>query len=73
MQLIAEWGHDIDRLIEGDGLCASALEHTDARVSTNQYGTIAHADMSLCEDDGLGYALALRTPPTAHGSLGSPC
>jgi AraC-like DNA-binding protein len=70
MQLIAERGHDAARLLASVGLSAAELEREGARVSALQYGLFADAAMRECSDEGLGYALALRTPPTAYGPLG---
>jgi AraC-like DNA-binding protein len=70
MHLVAERGHDIDHLLQGVGLEMAALEQENARVSAFQYGAMVDAVMRECGDDGLGYALAIRTPPTAYGPLG---
>ncbi|PCE27472.1 hypothetical protein BWP39_02935 [Paraburkholderia acidicola] len=70
MQIVRERGCDVDGLLEGVGLKMAQLEYEDARVSVTQYAAIAHAAMQCCEDEGLGYELAMRTPPTAHGPLG---
>lgn len=70
MQLVTERGHDAERLLQGIGLSMTQLESEAARVSAVQYAAIALAAMNECADEGLGYALAMRTPPTAYGPLG---
>lgn len=70
MQLLAARGHDPSPVLHSVALDMGALSAADARVSLAQYASMAMAAMALTGDEGLGCALALRTPPTAHGPLG---
>ena len=70
VQLMGERGHARAPLLEAAGLSMSALESVEARVSMTQYIAVVQAAMRMSGDEGLGCALAVRTPPTAHGPLG---
>lgn len=70
MQLLAERGIDPEALLQALGLDLAKLDAADARVTLPEYACIAQAAMDAAQDEGLGCALALRTPPTAHGPLG---
>lgn len=68
--LLEERGLDGRALLREIGLSTLRLEEPEARVTSQQYQAIAAAALALSGDPGLGAQLALRTPPTAHGSLG---
>lgn len=70
LNLLAERGHDIGPALLSLGLNTADLDGAEARVSLLQYAAIAQAAMDATGDEGLGCALALNTPPTAHGPLG---
>jgi AraC-like DNA-binding protein len=70
MALVEERGGDAERVLALAGLDSAYLQREDARVSALQYAAMVLASMDACGDQGLGYALAMRTPPTAHGPLG---
>ncbi|EPG3655107.1 AraC family transcriptional regulator [Pseudomonas aeruginosa] len=68
--LLEERGLDGRALLREIGLSTLRLEEPEARVTSQQYQAIAATALALSGDPGLGAQLALRTPPTAHGSLG---
>ncbi|MBN0423587.1 AraC family transcriptional regulator ligand-binding domain-containing protein, partial [Pseudomonas aeruginosa] len=68
--LLEERGLDGRALLREIGLSTLRPEEPEARVTSQQYQAIAAAALALSGDPGLGAQLALRTPPTAHGSLG---
>ncbi|HBN8232448.1 AraC family transcriptional regulator [Pseudomonas paraeruginosa] len=68
--LLEERGLDGRALLREIGLSRLRLEEPEARVTSHQYQAIAAAALAVSDDPGLGAQLALRTPPTAHGSLG---
>lgn len=70
MQLLRERGQDVAPMLDAVGLSLEQLDGVDTRISLLQYAGLAQAAMTACNDEGLGCALALRTPPTAHGPLG---
>ncbi len=70
LSLLAEQGHDMGPALQPLGLALADLDGAAARVSLLQYAAIAQAAMDATGDEGLGCALALNTPPTAHGPLG---
>lgn len=70
LSLLAAQGHDMSASLQALGLSMADLDGADARVSLLQYAAIAQAAMDKTGDEGLGCALALNTPPTAHGPLG---
>lgn len=70
LHLLAERGHDMAPALRTLGLQSADLDGAEARVSMLQYAAIAQAAIDATGDEGLGCALALNTPPTAHGPLG---
>ncbi|MGC4062532.1 MAG: AraC family transcriptional regulator [Aquabacterium sp.] len=68
--LMQERGHDAGALIQGLGLDVASLARPDSRISLADYARLAGVAMQCAGDEGLGCALAMQTPPTAHGSLG---
>lgn len=70
LNLLAERGRDMGPALSQLGLTMAELEGLEARVSLLQYAAIAQSAMDATGDEGLGCALALNTPPTAHGPLG---
>lgn len=70
VEILAERGVDLDRLLAGVAIEPDLLSRPEARMSPYQWTQLALNAVRLSGDPGLGYEYGLRMRTSAHGFLG---
>ena len=70
LEIAVERGADPERVLDGSGLTAEALDTPDLRIPAAEAARIVFNALELTGDEGLGIELGLRSKPTQHGYVG---
>ncbi|MEK6788230.1 MAG: AraC family transcriptional regulator ligand-binding domain-containing protein [Pseudomonadota bacterium] len=70
LKVLEERGFARDTVLHGTGLEPGLLEQAERRLPPALWAQICFRAIALCNDEGLGCELGLRSALTAHGFLG---